>query len=57
MRKKTSTRKSLQLNRETVRRLSEHSLQDAMGGTNTNDPRDPSGGILCTQAGCGGIDP
>lgn len=57
MRKKTSPRKSLQLTRETVRRLSEHSLRDAVGGTSTNCGGDPSGGILCTQAGCGGIDP
>lgn len=57
MRKKTSERKSLRLNRETVRLLSEHSLQDAVGGTSTNCPGDPTYGDLCTIVGCGGIDP
>ena len=57
MRKKTSERKSLRLNRETVRLLSEHSLQDAVGGTSTNCTGDPTVGDLCTIVGCGGIDP
>lgn len=57
MRKKTSPRKSLQLNRETVRLLAEQSLQEAVGGTSTNCSDDPTCGDLCTMQGCGGWDP